>query len=185
MGMKIDSQSALIGLNIQYPSVKMSVHPSHITIQPRIDEIKIETDPGRIVVDNDPVREAIGLLDVQALAKKATADSQTAVLKGIRRRVEEGILLAESHQHGCEVAKLAAIAAQNSQLQVDVKATPPAEFTYQRGYLEINVQIKQDQSSFSLGTLELNVEWANVQVYLQQKAYSKMTWTGNILDTLG
>lgn len=185
MGLQIDSQAALLGLDIKNPAVKLTPLSSKIRREPGKAEVKIQSQIGQVVVDNDPTRQAMGVFDFRELAKKAANSGQATVLAGIRRRVTEGNMMADIHKHGPVISKLAEMSTQSEQLQVEVKATPPAKVTYKPGFLDIEADIIPDKYDISFYNCELNLQSANVEVYLRQKNYLEITWTGDLLHTLG
>lgn len=185
MGLRIDSQPALVGMNIKFPKVDFILHASKVNRDPGKAEVKIESKPGRVVVDNHPPREAIGFYDYSKFAKKAADEGQATALAGIKRRVVEGFMMADIHKNGCVIPKLAEKAARGKQLQIEVKATPPAKVTYEKGFLNIRAQIKPDKYAVSFSDFELDVAYGNVDIYLRQKDYLEITWVGDSLHIFG
>lgn len=185
MDLRIDSRPALLGINIKYPKIDLTSHSSKVRRDPGKAEVKIEAHPGRVVVDNDPAREAIGFLGYHEFGKKAADNGQAAALAGIKRRVVEGFMMADIHKNGCVIPKLAEKVARGEQVQIGIKAIPPAKVSYEKGFLNIQAQIEPDKYTVSFSDFELDVIYANLDIYLRQKNHLEITWTGDLLHIFG
>ncbi|AZR73900.1 hypothetical protein BBF96_11170 [Anoxybacter fermentans] len=182
MDIKIYQQPALIGLDIKQPAIKIKQIPSEIHRQSGKVKLDIKQEYGQVQVDGTRCREKIGFYDYDLFMKKIVREGYKTALEGIQRRVQEGFQMADVHENRGIVAKITAEKAWIKPGQIEVGFKPGPEITYRDGSLAFEPEIKPDKYDVSFYQVNVNLDWGKVNMYLRQKNYIDVKWTGNVLD---
>ncbi len=186
MELRISSQPALIGLNIQKPKIELDIQEAEIELHTSYAQVNIESPKAKLNIDMTQCHQDAGYFKPEAWVMEMSQQSFSDGMEGIAQIASRGDTLADISS-GANIASLVTSeAAARNRLDFNVTAVPkqPPEITAETFPVQIDVKDGEYNLNVNPGTITNQTQWAKVEVYLQQEPSITIECVGQNLNTV-
>lgn len=186
MELRINSQPALIGLNIQKPAVKLDIRPPQTDLTASIDQVEIEATDPRVRIDLIQCHQDAGYYKPVAMMNKLSQQCLSEGLQGIAGIASKGDSLANISSGITVVSIITSQDRAENQQDFNVTAVPKHAPGIEASVIPLNLDIQDGKYNldFKPGDVLNQTNWSKVKMYLLQKPSVQVQWTGSHLDAI-
>ncbi|WP_432407093.1 DUF6470 family protein [Wukongibacter sp. M2B1] len=185
MDLKITMRQGFIGLNINQGSMNIDYGKSNFNMEIKDPKIDMEITQAKVMIDQTRPFSEAGLKKIDEFNRMNTEKARQACLQGIGKIVRQGNELARIDTGVNPIpsqAKYNAFDQDIKEFNIGFIPKSRPEITLNEGRVEINLQEGYVNIENRPRDVYLDVNRANVEVYIRQKPFIDIEYIGNNLD---
>lgn len=186
MDLRISTQPALIGLNIEKPAIKLEIQDAEIDLQTSCAQVQLEIPKPKVNIDMTQCHQDAGYFKPEAWMREMSQQSFADGMEGIARIARRGDALADISSGANIASVVRSEAAARNSVDFNITAVPkqPPEITAETYPVQIDVKEGEYNLNVNPGNFTNQTQWANVKMYLLQEPSIKIECVGNSFDTV-
>lgn len=181
---RISQRPAKIGLEIKPPRLEIKQSPAEMEIKQPAGRLEINSKNIEIKVDNYPARFDLGIKNSVDFSRDIADKGQQAVMEVIARYASEGDRLMKIENKANTIEDIASNDALNKNIEIGLKWKRGPRYEVKSHQLEIKYQPQKPIIRFKANKPDLNFQWGDVKVRMEQYNDVKITVTGSLLDRI-
>lgn len=185
MALRIHQQFGQIGLNIKKPFLNLEIRPQRFEVKTSLPKVSIHHELAPLKIDQQEFFATLGYRNLRQIAQHFLSIAKSAVLEGIGRRAAEGDMLGaiEKNISVADIARMNADRYVESNLVFPGPAPAP-EVDVPRVPVKVDVEPGRLDVNNVKGNVKVKLDWGQVNVYLKQKPYLQLEYTGKMIDAV-
>lgn len=176
----IQSQNAMIGLNIKNAKLSIDSGPAKQTIKQPEAEIQINVEPGKLTIDQSKALADVGIIPVEQSVKKMAQEAMQTAIQGSKKRRHQGDQLMKIENGGNRIAQIAKQNGERPMKQFNIGWIPSLDgvkFDYQPARVDIKAKANEPIIRTEQTKNQFQYQPGGVEVYLKQKNWLEIDFT--------
>lgn len=169
---RIQQQTAQIGLNIQQAQLTIEQAPAQQTIQQQQPEVHITTRPGRLTIDQSKALADVGNIPTKQSIENWANNAMQAAISGTRQKQREGDRLMKIEHGGNPLVDFAKQIGFSQQKQLGIDWIPSADgvkINYEPAEVDIEAEVHAPVIQATPTPTQTHYQRGGVETYLQQQ----------------
>lgn len=185
MDLRITTRHGLVGINTTQGKMNINYGKSNFRIQTKKPKMNMEITQPKVKIDQSKPLAEIGLKKISDFIKTNAGKGKQVCSQGISRIVQQGNELARIETGSNAISSQArynAFDQYKKEVNIDFIPKSRPQVDLQEGKVDINLE--KGEVSIQSKPQEVNLDYnvGKIEVYLRQKPFIDIEYTGNNLD---
>ncbi|KAB3526644.1 DUF6470 family protein [Alkaliphilus serpentinus] len=186
MQIRIQSQSALIGINSNFGEFSIQQNQWPMKLSTKDSKLHIQSEEAVLLIDQSRCFAEAGLKSTMEMSRELANKGRVAALQATARIAGEGKEMADIH-NGMAIARQAKAryAAKEKSFNFDMIPKSRPEIEVIQG--EVSGYVERGYIDLNMGKITPDIKYyrGDINIYLKQKNYLKIDFVGENVNVLG
>src|SRR5699024_8876978 len=169
---RIQQQSAMIGINTRDAKLDIEQGPAKQTIQQPQAEVNITTRQGKLTIDQSKALADVGIIPTEESVRKMANEAMQTAIEGSKKRRRQGDMLMKIENGGGLLPEIAKQNGQRPEKQFNIGWIPSGDavkFNYQPAEVQIDAKANKPIIHSEQTKNQFHYQPGDIDVYLERE----------------